>query len=385
MAERGHKVHIFCPGLHEYESTPHKNIYFHSLPGLKLKNGTGFQLSVPIHRYFNNNYDFLDICHNHTHYTVGAIGIITAKKFGIPIIGTHSSPFHYYSAQYIPIIGLVLVHSKFLWQFERWILDIYDFVHVPTRSKKNLLLSYKFREPIIYMSNGIPDFYYREIKENGIKEKYSLENKRILLYVSRLSPEKHTIKVIKCFKNINKRIPDAQLVIVGSDGPLTSHVKNIVKKEKYKDKVSYLGTVPYGDILKLYHAADLSCLWSWVEAEGLVLLEAMAQGTPNVGANACGIEDVILHGKTGYLANNLKQFEKYVIELLQNEDLRLRFGKNAKDRALSYRISEIAKTWESLYRFTIEDFHKYKSNSIPRMKRVELLKQFVKKIPNCNF
>ncbi|MBD3210992.1 MAG: glycosyltransferase [Candidatus Lokiarchaeota archaeon] len=83
----------------------------------------------------------------------------------------------------------------------------------------------------------------REIKESGIKEKYNLENKRILLYVSRLSPENHTIKVIKSFKNINKRIPDAHLVLVGSDSPLTRHVKNIVKKEKYKDK--YLILEPF--------------------------------------------------------------------------------------------------------------------------------------------
>jgi glycosyltransferase involved in cell wall biosynthesis len=104
-----------------------------------------------------------------------------------------------------------------------------------------------------------------------------------------------------------------------------------------------------------------------------------------VGTNGCGIEDVIQHGKTGYLANNLKEFENYVIELLQNEDLRFEFGNNAKNKALNYRISEIAKTWEKLYRIAIEDFHKYKSNDFPRMKRVELLKKFVRKISNRDF
>ncbi|GAH71120.1 unnamed protein product [marine sediment metagenome] len=63
-------------------------------------------------------------------------------------------------------------------------------------------------------------------------------------------------------------------------------------------------------------------MWSWIEAEGLVLLEAMAQGTPSVGANACGISNIIRHGETGYLANNLDQFKDYVIKLLKDDNKR---------------------------------------------------------------
>jgi len=223
------------------------------------------------------------------------------------------------------------------------------------------------------------------LKENGIREKYNLEGKKVLLYASRLSPEKHPIDIIKIFKEVHKAIPNAHLLLVGSDGPSTDHVKRIIKKKQYRDFVSYAGRIPFPDLLKLYDTADLTCLWSWIEAEGLVLLEAMAQGTPCVGANACGISDIIRHGKTGYLANNLNQFKDYVIKLLKDDDLRAEFGKNAQKVAQDYRVSEIAKTWIKLYNFTINELYPLRYNRKDRKTRVELVKEFILHLPNVTF
>jgi len=175
------------------------------------------------------------------------------------------------------------------------------------------------------------------------------------------------------------------LLLVGSAGPSKDHVKRIIKKKQYRDFVSYAGRVPFPDLLKLYNAADLTCLWSWIEAEGLVLLEAMAQGTPNVGANACGISNIIRHGKTGYLANNLDQFKDYVVKLLKDDDLRAEFGKNAQEIAQHYRVSEIAKTWIKLYKFTIDQLYPLRYNREDRKARVELVKEFIEPLPNVTF
>ncbi|MBA7651734.1 N-acetyl-alpha-D-glucosaminyl L-malate synthase [subsurface metagenome] len=217
------------------------------------------------------------------------------------------------------------------------------------------------------------------------REKYNLEGKKVLLYASRLSPEKHPIDIIKIFKEVHKAIPNAHLLLVGSDGPSTEQVKRIIKKKQYRDFVSYAGRIPFPDLLKLYDTADLTCLWSWIEAEGLVLLEAMAQGTPSVGANACGISNIIRHGETGYLANNLDQFKDYVIKLLKDDDLRAEFGKNAQKVAQDYRVSEIAKTWIKLYNFTINELYPLRYNRKDRKTRVELVKEFILHLPNVTF
>ncbi|MFX0148855.1 MAG: glycosyltransferase, partial [Candidatus Hodarchaeota archaeon] len=274
----------------------------------------------------------------------------------------------------------------FIWRYERHVLEKYDLTHVPTKTKKDLLLSHRFKEPIVALTNGIHDYYFQELKQNGIREKYNLEDKKIMLYASRLSPEKHPIRIIKEFvKKIHKEVPDAHLLIVGSPGPSTDAVEKIIKKKKYKDCISYAGRVPFDDLLRLYDTADLTCLWSWVEAEGLVLTEAMAQGTPSVGANACGIADVIRHGVTGYLANNLDQFSDYVIKLLKDDSLRESFGKNAKKVAQDYRIDKIAKTWCKLYKFAIDELYPLRYRREERQYGVNLVKNFIKQFPNVYF
>ncbi|MFW9826608.1 MAG: glycosyltransferase [Candidatus Thorarchaeota archaeon] len=379
-----HNVHVFAPCIEE-PKIKLDNLYLHNFFGAKIAPKTGFVLSFPIHKYFFCSHDYLDIAHIHTHASFGSMAINWAKYLGIPMVGTHNSPLSFYTAQYIPVFGKLLSRMDWVWRYERHILDKYDLVTVPTKSKKDLLRDQRFKEPIVCMTNGISDLYYTDVKENGVRDKYNLDNKKILLYASRLSPEKHQLNIIKTFKKINKEVPDSHLVLVGSDGPSSSHVLKLIKKRHYRDIVSYLGRVPFKDLLKLYNTVDLACLWSWVEAEGLVLIEAMAQGTPCIGANAVGISNVIQHGKTGYLANNLDDFKERTVELLKNDDLRLEMGIHSKMVAQNYKISKVAKTWVKLYKFLINELYPLRYYKKQRKERVELVKEFIHKLPLVSF
>ena len=384
IAKLGHNVHVYAPKIQNGYKVP-STLYFHELGGALIGDRTGFVLSFPFHKYFFCQEDHLDVSHIHTHATIGSMAINWSKYLGVPMIGTHNSPMQYYTAQYLPVVGKLLTKSDFIWRYERHVLDKYDLVHVPTKSKKDLLREYRFKEPIVCMTNGIHDMYFSHLKENGIREKYNLEDKKVLLYASRLSPEKHPVSVIKAFKKVHKELPDAHLLLVGSDGPSSDNVRRLIKKKQYRDFVSYAGRVPFPDLLKLYNTADLTCLWSWVEAEGLVLIEAMAQGTPSVGANATGIRNIIRNGKTGYLANDLDQFKEQVVKLLKNDELREEFGKNAKEIAQHYRVSEVAKTWIDLYKFTIDQLYPLRYNRNDRNERVNLVKEFVHQCPTLSF
>jgi len=380
----GHNVHVFAPGIETPKTRP-KNLHFHNFFGAKIGPKTGFVLSIPLHRYFFCSHDYLDVVHIHTHASFGSMAINWAKYLGIPMVGTHNSPLSFYTSQYIPVVGKLLSRMDWVWRYERHILDKYDLVSVPTKSKKSLLRDHRFKEPIVCLTNGISDLYFRDVKENGIRDKYNLDSKKILLYASRLSPEKHQLNIIKTFKKIQKEVPDSHLVLVGSDGPSSLHVNKLIKKKNYREFVSYLGRVPFGDLLKLYNTADLACLWSWIEAEGLVLIEAMAQGTPCIGANAIGISNVIRHGKTGYLANNLDDFKDKVVKLFRDDDLRAEMGVHSKMVAQNYKISKVAKTWVKLYKFIINELYPLRYYQKERKERVELVKEFIHKLPIVSF
>ncbi len=381
IAKLGHNVHVYAPKIENGYKKP-SSLHFHDIGGVRIDSKTGFVLSFPIHKIFLCQEDFLDIAHIHTHATVGAMAINWAKYLGIPMIGTHNSPLAFYTTQYIPGIGKTLAKFDIVWRYERHILDKYDFTHVATKSKKELLCNQKFKEPIVCLTNGVHDLYYTDLKANGIREKYDLGDDKLVLYASRLSPEKHPVSIIRTFKQIHKEVPDSQLVLVGSPGPSAKVVKGLIKKNGIGKYVKYLGRVPFIDLLKLYNTADLSILWSWVEAEGLVLIEAMAQGTPNVGSNGYGIKDVIRHGETGYLADNLDKFKKYVVKLLKDDDLRAQFGKNAKITAQQYKISNVAKMWIELYKFTINELYPLRYYKKDRKERVQLVRDFIASMPN---
>ncbi|MFX0071541.1 MAG: glycosyltransferase [Candidatus Hermodarchaeota archaeon] len=381
IAKLGHNVHVYAPKIRNGYKVP-KNLHFHDLGGGTVSSKTEFAVCVPIHKVFFCKHDYLDLCHIHTHATIGGMAINWAKYLGVPMVGTHNSPLQFYIAQYVPVIGKFLTKFPLAWRYERHMLKKYDLVAVATESKKDLLIEHKFKEPIITLSNGVNDLYYQNLKQNGIRDKYGLGDKKVLLYASRLSPEKHMVSVIKKFKQIHKKVPDSHLLIVGSDGPSTEAVNYLAKKHDY---VSYAGRVPFNDLLKLFNTADLTCLWSWVEAEGLVLIEAMAQGTPNIGANGYGIRDIIDHGKTGYLANNLDEFSDFAVKLLKDDDLRAEFGENARKRAQKYRISQVAKTWIELYKFVINELYQLRYYGADRKERVELVKEFIHHLPNVEF
>ena len=381
IARNGHNVHVYAPCIRNGYETP-KTLHFHDIGGGRVSSKTETPVSWPLHKYLFCQEKQLDLCHLHTHATVGGMAVNWAKFLGVPMIGTHNSPLQFYVAQYVPLIGKFLSKFPLAWRFERWMLQKYDLSSVPTKSKKELLLEHRFKEPIITLSNGVQDQFYQEVKENGIREKYGLGDKKVLLYASRLSPEKHMVSVIRRFKQIHKEVPDSHLLIVGSDGPSSHHIKRLANKLDY---VSCAGRVPFDDLLKLFNTADLTCLWSWVEAEGLVLIEAMAQGTPNIGANGYGIKDVIKHGKTGFLANNLDEFKSQTIKLLKDDDLRAEFGKNAKKQAESYRISRIAQSWMKLYKFVINELYPLRYHNSERKTRVELVKEFIHHLPDVNF
>lgn len=381
----GHDVHVFAPRIQNGYKYP-KTLHFHNFGGARLSSKTGFVLSFPIHKYFFCQEDYLDIAHIHTHATFGSMAINWAKYLGIPMIGTHNSPLQFYAGQYIPLIGKLLTKFDMIWRYERLVCGKYDMTHVATPSKKELLREQRFKEPIVCLTNGINEYFYKDVKPNGIMEKYGIsKDKKVMLYASRFSPEKHMVSVTRMFKKIKKEVPDAHLLLVGSDGPSKQPVEKLVKRKGLKGNVTVAGRVPFEDLLMLYKASDLSCLWSWIEAEGLVLIEAMAQGTPNIGANGYGISDVIQHGKTGYLANDLMEFKDYAVKLFKDDDLRVEFGKNAKQRAQNYRISRIAKTWVDIYKFAINELYPLRFSNKDRQERVNLVKDYVASNPSICF
>ncbi len=87
-------------------------------------------------------------------------------------------------------------------------------------------------------------------------------------------------------------------------GNLKNEYINLTKKYKIDSFVEFLGNLDGRELKKNYREADLLVLPSINshEAFGMVLVEAMAEGTPVVASDLPGVRSVFEDGVQGYLS-----------------------------------------------------------------------------------
>lgn len=184
-----------------------------------------------------------------------------------------------------------------------------------------------------------------KVKDNlGIKD-----NEKVLLFVGRLSLVKRIDILIELTKRLLNDGFNIKTIIVG-EGEYKLQYKKLA--ESVNNNVIFIGEVPHTDISKYYAIADVFVLPSLSEGLPRVLLEAAACCKPMVASKTGGVPDIIIHGKTGFLAepNNVNSFVHYVKLLLNDEDLSRKFGRNAYMHVKKkFDWNAITKKIESIY------------------------------------
>ena len=166
-----------------------------------------------------------------------------------------------------------------------------------------------------------------------------------VLFVGRITPHKGIDRLIQAVPS------DARLRIAGSDGhdpelPERNYPALLRHLARGK-RVEFLGPVGDEDLPLLYRQAQVlvlpsvgqTCYGRTVrvsELLGLVVLEAMASGTPVVCSRIGGLPEIVEDGVTGFLVEpgDLKGLHERLSELLGNPVLARRMGANARERVL---------------------------------------------------
>ncbi len=161
-----------------------------------------------------------------------------------------------------------------------------------------------------------------------IRQKYGF--KKIVLSFGRHVPYKGLEHLIAAEKLVHS---DCEIVI-GGTGPLTETLRNSVRSPR----IHFVGRIPDDELKYYLHAADVFAFPSVTRAEafGLALAQAMYCGLPAVTFTipASGVNYVSLGGETGIEVTNgdTRAFAEAIDELLTDEALRERLGKEARKR-----------------------------------------------------
>ena len=147
--------------------------------------------------------------------------------------------------------------------------------------------------------------YEKRPKNASLQKKYQLENKKVLMTISRLSSSeryKGHDELISVMPQLASLYPDIRYLIVG-DGDDRARLESRVNQLGMQDYVEFSGYVSQEEKLDLYSIADVFVMVGSGEGFGLVYLESLACGTPVVGSVLDASQEVLLYGKIGELAN----------------------------------------------------------------------------------
>ena len=126
----------------------------------------------------------------------------------------------------------------------------------------------------------------------------------LLLCVSRISKEKN----LEDFCNLEWPVRHTKMLVGG--GP---HFDEL--KEKYGSTVIFTGELHGDELAHAYACADVFVFPSRSDTFGVVMIEAMATGTPVAAYPVTGPIDVVEPGATGYLDHNLKTAVELCLKL----------------------------------------------------------------------
>jgi len=248
--------YINCPGYNEVKIAYPRNL------GEKIKEISPDYIHVategPLGLWARAYLSLADIPHNTAYHTKFPEGL--KKLFGIP--------------------------ESITWRFVRWFHKHSGKVLTTTDSMVKELKSHGFDGEVISWTRGVD----REIFKPELREDFP---GKYLLCVSRVSKEKNLEKFFEL------DYPGYLKIMVG-DGPMLE-----TYKKRYPD-VTFTGFKTGVDLARYYANAEVFVFPSQWETFGIVMIEAMACGTPVAAYPVQGPKDVIDEDITGCMRDNLK-------------------------------------------------------------------------------
>lgn len=173
----------------------------------------------------------------------------------------------------------------------------------------------------------------------------------VLLCVGRIHPRKGQYELIKAASALPQEIASKlKLVFVGPIGSQSYFSKITKEYQKFKGQIDFKGDLPLNDLRACYLNADIFCLCPTVQKKsvegfGFVYLEASSFGLPILATRTGGVEDAVIEGKTGLIADPNKPGEliEKLLSLVEDKVLRKKLGENGKLWAKQHSWENIAR------------------------------------------
>jgi len=260
-----------------------------------------------------------DVIHCHWLITSGIVGVLAARPRGLPVVVTaHGSD--------------VFTDNPLFKLLDRWVLKRSCVCTVNSRRSGQLVSRIDPGARIEPVPMGVyPERHGKMLASAAIRRAMGDGSPQIL-FVGRFSENKGVPDLVRAMPIIAAELPGARLALVGF-GPDEARIRSTIRAEGVEDRVTMLGRVAGEEVPAHMASADLLVLPSIkIEGLGVVLLEALASGTPVVGSDVGGIPDIIEDGVTGLLcrSQDSSDIAEKCVRIIKDEELNRRTVNNGK-------------------------------------------------------
>ena len=296
-----------------------------------------------------------DIIHIHTPFTAHYAGIHFGKKLDIPVVETYHTFFEDYLHHYLPFIPQ-FISRKLARTISRRQCNAVDGIVSPSKPMLDVLKEYGIKTPADVVATGLDASSFASVDGEHFRISHDIPlGQPMLLFVGRVAHEKNINFLLEMHVKLLKNHPDTLLVITG-EGPAEESIKQSIDKLGITNKVRMIGYLDRShELIACYKAADIFVFASKSETQGLVLLEAMAQGTAVVALAELGTKSILIEGEGVLIAkDDTHDFADKVNILLSDARKRQMIGERGRQYAQEkWGAGILAKKVAKFYKSTI--------------------------------
>jgi glycosyltransferase involved in cell wall biosynthesis len=298
-------------------------------------------------------------------------------------------------SQFVPIVRALNPHTKIVLHMHTDWLNQLDRNMLEQRIKKTDLIlgcsdfigeNVRKRFPeyagkCSYLHNGA------NINSCSDERQGSNQNRKRILFVGRVSPEKGVHILIDAFKSVLLKHPNSELLIVGpqksasrrfivdfSDDPIVSRLAQFYNGGSYQqhleskitseisDRIRFIGAVEFQKLNDFYRSSDIVIMPSvWQEPFGMPIVEAMASSCAVIATRGGGFLEIVEDGKTGLLVerDNVHSLSEAIIRLLDDDEFRVKIAAAGRQRAVEQF------SWDKIANDLLEKYQQLTNIAVP--------------------
>lgn len=330
LQELGHEVHLVAPdyGVATEDEAwirriPSRRIYFDPEDRL-MKYGFALDQLMQLRS------EQYDLVHIHTPFVAHYLGQKLAHLLDIPCVETYHTFFEDYLQHYLPWVprGMARGIARFV---SRRQCNGVDAIIAPSKPMLDVLRHYGVEARAEVIPTGLQAQSFADANGRAFREKFRIAPDRpVALYVGRVAFEKNIDFLLRMAVELRAMEPEILLIIAG-EGPAEQSLHQLAAQLDLQQNILFIGYLDRNTELNAcYKAADVFVFSSKSETQGLVLIEAMAQGTPVVAIAELGTKSILIEGEGALIApEDEVVFAEKVYRLLQDRKLRQQLSTKA--------------------------------------------------------